>query len=85
TPYFNVNHFFSQKNPHKLCHISNHTLNQTNISTNPILQKFNLKLLSTTHHPIHTLQIHQIIPKHLPITTTLLPTFTPDQPLNIQQ
>lgn len=55
------------------------------MSTNGILEKFNVKVVCTTDDPIDTLEIHQIIRKDVGIKTRVLPTFRPDHALNIEQ
>ncbi|QNH47986.1 MULTISPECIES: glucuronate isomerase [unclassified Bacillus (in: firmicutes)] len=83
--YFNINELFSEKNAHQVWDICNERLNERNMSTNGILEKFNVKVVCTTDDPIDTLEIHQIIRRDVGITTRVLPTFRPDHALNIEQ
>ncbi|CAM5488223.1 glucuronate isomerase [Bacillus safensis FO-36b] [Bacillus safensis subsp. safensis] len=56
--YFNINELFSEKNAHQVWDICNQRLNESNMSTNGILEKFNVKVVCTTDDPIDTLEIH---------------------------
>src|SRR5699024_8686617 len=62
----------------------NHILSDHQFSARSVIKQFNVKSLCTTDDPVDSLQHHKIIKSDKNFNVRVLPTFRPDNAINIQ-
>ncbi|MDP5272623.1 glucuronate isomerase [Chengkuizengella axinellae] len=83
--YFGIEELLTPENAEHIWEVCNEKLKDSSFSTQNILQQFNVKVINTTDDPIDSLNYHRNIMEQGNIATEVLPTFRPDQVLNIDQ
>jgi glucuronate isomerase len=81
--YFDINEPLSESNAEEIWNTCNEKLKDDSLSPHGILKKFNVKVLCTTDDPTDTLEHHRKISEDPEVETKVLPTFRPDNALNI--
>lgn len=84
--YFDIDEPFSEKNAGDVWkHCNDKLQNDANLSVYGIFKKFNVYAVGTTDDPVDTLEFHKKIVKDGKTDTKVLPSFRPDNALDIEK
>lgn len=81
--YFDVDFLLNEDSCEEIWEHGNKVLQKDSMSTQGMIEKFNVKMIGTTDDPIDDLQHHKIIKDNPNIDAKVLPSFRPDKALNI--
>lgn len=82
--YFDKEVYLNENNSKKIYHSASELLQQSDFTTQALLSKMNVETLCTTDDPIDDLKGHKKVLESTSINITTLPTFRPDNIINIE-
>lgn len=80
---FGIEKILTPENADSIWEECNEVINQENFSARGLINSFNVKALCTTDNPIDSLEYHQQLKDDPSFTVKVLPTFRPDEALQI--
>jgi glucuronate isomerase len=82
--YFNVETILKRTTAKDIWDICNEKLKEQNFSARAFIKRSNVTFIGTTDDPIDDLRYHKLLKEDKDFSTTVLPSFRPDQVMSIQ-